>query len=56
MEDIELKIKATIDEDSYLEVERKLSDLYSKTHFTYITFFVGLAIGFAACAIATFLT
>ena len=47
-----LTLKISIDEESYLEVERKIADLYKRTHLGYIGFFVGLIVGFAACMIA----
>lgn len=51
-----LTLNISIDEESYLEVERRIADLYNRTHLGYIGFFVGIVIGFSACLIAVSLT
>ena len=55
----ELKIKISIDEESYLEVERKvkhIAELSRNTHWLYGLFFLGIVIGFAACMIVVSIT
>lgn len=47
-----LTLNISIYEESYLEVERRIADLYNRTHLGYIGFFVGIVIGFSACLIA----
>ena len=52
-----LKIK--IDEESYLDAERKvkhIAELSRNTHWLYGLFFLGIVIGFAACMIVVSIT
>jgi hypothetical protein len=51
----ELKIKISIDEESYLEVERKvkhIAELFRDIHWLYGLFSLGIVIGFTACLVA----
>ena len=55
----ELKIKISIDEESYLEVERKvkhIAELSRDIHWLYGLFFLGIVFGFAACMIVVSIT